>query len=196
MGEYDTQIVSIVDDNESLRRSLRNPLRSVGLRVETLASAEAFLESIYQERAGCLVLDLRMPGMTGFGLLTHLAGTGSRIPAVILTAHGDDESCQRSLQAGAVAALSKPFNSNALLSTPFGPPWIRADDLPDKKVHAPHPSSRPGRRQSIRSRRFASDTESGPISTWPIATATMPASTTGIERDCSQTSIMQASGMR
>jgi hypothetical protein len=58
------------------------------------------------------------------------------------------------------------------------------------------PSSRLGRRQSIRSRRFASDTESGPIRTWPIATATMPASTTGIERDCSQMSIMQASGMR
>ena len=115
MGEYDTQIVSIVDDDESLRRSLRNLLGSVGLRVETFASAEAFLESLHQEQAGCLVLDLRMPGMNGFELLRHLSGTGSRIPAVILTAHGDDETRQRSMQAGAAAFLSKPFNGDALL---------------------------------------------------------------------------------
>src|ERR1700704_4808234 len=115
MGEYDTQIVSIVDDDESLRRSLRNLLGSVGLRVETFASAEAFLESLHQEQTGCLVLDLRMPGMNGFVLLRHLSGTGSRIPTVILTAHGDDEARQRSLQAGAVAFLSKPFNGNDLL---------------------------------------------------------------------------------
>jgi FixJ family two-component response regulator len=115
MGEYDPQIVSIVDDDESLRRSLRNLLASVGFPVETFASAEAFLQSIHQERTGCLVLDLRMPGMNGFDLLRHLSDTGSRIPAVILTAHGDDEARQRSLQAGAVAFLSKPFNGKALL---------------------------------------------------------------------------------
>ena len=115
MGEHGTQIVSIVDDDESLRRSLRNLLGSVGLRVETFASAEAFLESNHHDQTGCLVLDLRMPGMNGFDLLTHLSGTGSRIPVVILTAHGDDETRQRSLQAGAVAFLSKPFNGNALI---------------------------------------------------------------------------------
>src|SRR6202165_5448225 len=115
MGEYGTQIVSIVNDDESWRRSLRNLLGSVGLRVETFASAEAFLQSIHQEQTGCLVLDLRMPGMNGFDLLRHLSGTGSRIPAVILTAQDDDEARRRSLQAGAVAFLSKPFNSNALL---------------------------------------------------------------------------------
>lgn len=115
MGEDDIQIVSIVDDDESLRRSLRNLLGSVGFRVETFASAEAFLESTHQERTGCLVLDLRMPGMDGLDLLRHLSGTGARIPAVILTAHGDDEARQRSLQAGAVAFLSKPFNGDALL---------------------------------------------------------------------------------
>ena len=115
MSEHDTQIVSIVDDDESLRRSLRNLFGSVGLRAETFASAEAFLESLHQEQTGCLVLDLRMPGMNGFELLRHLSVSGSRIPAVILTAHGDDETRQRSLQAGAVAFLSKPFNGNALL---------------------------------------------------------------------------------
>jgi FixJ family two-component response regulator len=115
MGEFDTQIVSIVDDDESLRRSLRNLLGSVGFRVEAFASAEAFLQSIHQEQTGCLVLDLRMPGMNGFDLLRHLSVSGSRIPTVILTAHGDDETRQRSLQAGAAAFLSKPFNGDALL---------------------------------------------------------------------------------
>ena len=91
MGEYDTRIVSVVDDDESLRRSLRNLLGSVGFRVKTFASAEAFLESNDQEQTGCLVLDLRMPGMSGFDLLRHLSGTDVRTPTVILTAHGDDD---------------------------------------------------------------------------------------------------------
>jgi two-component system, LuxR family, response regulator FixJ len=115
MGEYDTQIVSIVDDDQSLRRSLRNLLTSVGFRVETFASAEDFLSSNQQENPGCLVLDLRMGGMNGLDLLRHLAATGSRIPVVILTAHSDDEARQRSLEAGAVAFLGKPFHPDTLL---------------------------------------------------------------------------------
>jgi FixJ family two-component response regulator len=114
MAKYDTQIVSIVDDDDSLRRSLRNLLGSVGFRVETFASAEAFLQSVHQERTGCLVLDLGMPGMSGLDLLGHLSGLGRRIPSVILTAHGD-EARQRSLQAGAVAFLTKPFDGDALV---------------------------------------------------------------------------------
>ena len=115
MDESDIQIVSVVDDDESLRRALRNLLGSVGFRVETFASAEAFLESAHQGQTGCLVLDLRMPGMNGLDLLNHLSVAGSRIPAVILTAHGDDEARRRSLQSGAVAFLSKPFNGQVLL---------------------------------------------------------------------------------
>jgi FixJ family two-component response regulator len=116
MGEYDTQIVAIAADDESLRRALRNLLRSVGFRAETFLSAEAFLQSTHQEQTRCLVLDLRMPGMNGFDLLRHLSSTGSRIPAVILTAHGDDEGREQSVQAGAVAFFSKPFNSEACLT--------------------------------------------------------------------------------
>jgi FixJ family two-component response regulator len=116
MGEgNDTRIVSIVDDDESLRRALRNLLGSVGFRVETFASAETFLQSTHRERTGCLVLDLWMPGMNGLDLLRHLSAAGARIPAVILTAHGDDETRERSLQSGAVAFLRKPFNGTALL---------------------------------------------------------------------------------
>jgi len=115
MSVRNGRVISIVDDDQSLRRSLRNLLTSVGFRVETFASAEDFLSSSEQENTGCLVLDLRMGGMHGLDLLRHLAATGSRIPVVILTAHGDDETRQRSLEAGAVAFLGKPFRPDTLL---------------------------------------------------------------------------------
>ena len=115
MGESDRPVVSVVDDDESLRRSLRNLLRSVGFGVETFASAEEFLSSAQRENTGCLVLDLRMTGMSGLDLLRHLAVRDSPIRVVILTAHGDEETRRRSLQAGAVAFLDKPFHSDALL---------------------------------------------------------------------------------
>src|SRR5881396_525996 len=115
MAERRTRVVCVVDDDESLRRSVRNLLSSVGFRVETFASAEEFLETTHRADIGCLVLDLRMAGMNGLDLLRHLAATGSRIPAIILTAHGDDETRQRTLQAGAVAFLTKPFQSATLL---------------------------------------------------------------------------------
>src|SRR2546428_10161406 len=114
MGD-DRRVVCIVDDDASLRRGLRNLLMSVGFRVETFQSAEAFLESVHPENTGCVVLDLRMAGMSGLDLLRHLTATGSRIPVIILTAHGDDETRQQSLQSGAVAFLTKPFQSATLL---------------------------------------------------------------------------------
>ncbi len=117
MDERDRSAVSVVDDDESLRRSLRNLLRSVGIGVETFASAEEFLRSAQRGSTGCLVLDLRMSGMSGLDLLRHLAVADSHIPVVILTAHGDEETRRRSLQAGAVAFLDKPFRSDALLDT-------------------------------------------------------------------------------
>jgi len=122
MGESDRPVVSVVDDDESLRRSLRNLLRSVGFGVETFASAEEFLRSAQRENTGCLVLDLRMTGMSGLDLLRHLAVADSRIRVVILTAHGDEETRRRSLEAGAVAFLDKPFRSDALLDAVRGRP--------------------------------------------------------------------------
>jgi len=113
MGERDRAVVSIVDDDASLRRSVMNLLRSVGFRVETFASAEEFLRSAERENTGCLVLDLRMTG-SGLDLLRHLAAERSRVAVVVLTALGDEETRHRSLQAGAVAFLKKPFHSDAL----------------------------------------------------------------------------------
>jgi FixJ family two-component response regulator len=115
VDEQNLRLVSIVDDDESLRRSVGNLLTSVGFRVETFASAEAFLQSAHRGNTGCVVLDLRMPGMSGLDLLMQLAAIGSRIPVIILTAHSDDEARRRALQAGAVAFLGKPFHGEALL---------------------------------------------------------------------------------
>jgi FixJ family two-component response regulator len=114
-GTRDTRVISVVDDDESLRRSVRNFLRSVGFRVETFASGEDFLSSGQRESTGCLVLDVRMTGMSGLDLLRYLAAENVRIPAVVLTAHGDEEIRRRCLGAGAVAFLDKPFHAEALL---------------------------------------------------------------------------------
>jgi FixJ family two-component response regulator len=114
-GTRDTRVISVVDDDESLRRSVRNFLRSVGFRVETFASGEDFLSSGQRESTGCLVLDVRMTGMSGLDLLRRLAASNVRVPAIVLTAHGDGEIRQQCLQAGAVAFLDKPFRGTALL---------------------------------------------------------------------------------
>lgn len=115
MSEQSGSLVSIVDDDASLRRSLRNLLMSVGLRVETFESAERFLDSTSRDDTGCLVLDLRMPGMGGLELLRRLVASGSDIPVIIMTAHGDTDTRRRSVLAGAAAFLEKPVEGPAFL---------------------------------------------------------------------------------
>jgi two-component system, LuxR family, response regulator FixJ len=115
MGEESRRVVSIVDDDASLRRSLRNLLSSAGLPVETFESAEVFLESASRNTTGCLVLDVRMPGIGGFGLLRRLVASGSRIPVIIMTAHGDEATRQRALNAGAEAFMEKPVQGTAFV---------------------------------------------------------------------------------
>jgi FixJ family two-component response regulator len=108
-------LVSLVDDDESLRRSVKNLLSSVGFQVETFASAEAFLAAAALSKTSCLVLDLRLEGMSGLELMDHLSSAGLPIRVVMLTAHGDDEVRRRALKSGAVAFLTKPFRANDLL---------------------------------------------------------------------------------
>jgi two-component system response regulator FixJ len=109
------QLVSLVDDDGSLRQSVRNLLSSVGIEVATFASAEAFLESEDLGGTGCLILDFRLEGMSGLELMAHLSAAGRQIPIVMLTGHGDAALRQRSLAAGAQAFLTKPFKANELL---------------------------------------------------------------------------------
>lgn len=109
-------IVCIVDDDASLRRSVSNLLRSVGFRVQTFASAEEFLQLRDVEATKCLVLDVRLPGMSGLDLLLRLRDSGSLVGIVMLTAHDDDQVRQRALATGAVAFLAKPFRANDLVT--------------------------------------------------------------------------------
>ncbi|HEY0801527.1 MAG TPA: response regulator [Steroidobacteraceae bacterium] len=111
----DTRVVCVVDDDDGVRRSVRNLLSALRFRVEAFDSAESFLHSMHRENIGCLVLDLRMPGMSGEELLIHLANAGAPIPTVILTAHGDSRVRERLRALGVLAVLSKPFKSELLL---------------------------------------------------------------------------------
>jgi FixJ family two-component response regulator len=109
------RMIAIVDDDASLRRSLGNLLGSTGFRVETFASAEAFLETGKVAAINALVLDVRMPGMSGVDLLVELGRRDARLPVVVLTAHGDEDVRKQCLRAGALAFLTKPFQAKDLL---------------------------------------------------------------------------------
>jgi FixJ family two-component response regulator len=110
-------LVSVIDDDASLRRSVTNLLQSVGFVVETFASAESFLQDSKPEDTGCLILDVRLDGMSGLDLLSSLRARGSRIPVVMLTVHSDQETHQDALARGAVAFMAKPFRAEVLIDT-------------------------------------------------------------------------------
>jgi FixJ family two-component response regulator len=112
-----TSRVSIVDDDESVREAINSLLRSVGLHAEVFASAEEFLSSGYQHNAECLILDVRMPGMSGLQLQEQLTCAKFDVPIIFITAHvSDTQARTRALQAGAVDFLIKPFSEEALLN--------------------------------------------------------------------------------
>lgn len=109
-------LISVVDDDESVRESLRGFIRSVGFPVEMFASAEEFLSSNYLHSTRCLILDVRMHGMTGFELQRQLRASHREIPVIFITAHGNEAAGLQALKDGAVAYLRKPFSEQALLN--------------------------------------------------------------------------------
>ncbi len=109
------ELVAIVDDDESVRESLPDLLRSYGLEADAFASAEAFLASGGLERTGCLVLDVAMPGMSGPELQLELLRAGRDIPIVFITAQPDERVRGAVLKAGALDYLIKPFTEDAIL---------------------------------------------------------------------------------
>jgi FixJ family two-component response regulator len=109
-------LISIVDDDDSLRNSLNNLIRSVGFGVQGFSSAEAFLSSNQLHDTACLILDVRMPGMSGLELQRQLVTTNCGIPIIFITSHADDDARTRALEAGAVDFLYKPFREEALLN--------------------------------------------------------------------------------
>jgi FixJ family two-component response regulator len=109
-------LISVVDDDDSVRESLQGLLQSIGYGVETFCCADEFLDSDCLTRTDCLILDVRMPGMRGPELQRELVQRGSTIPIVFITAHGDEEVRLQVLANGAVDCLLKPFSEDALLT--------------------------------------------------------------------------------
>jgi FixJ family two-component response regulator len=109
-----TLLVSIVDDDESVRESLPDLLKELGYSVQAFSSAKEFLASDHIESTRCLILDVSMPGMSGPDLQRELALRRRRIPIVFITAHGDESIRRRLVQQGAAECLFKPFSDIAL----------------------------------------------------------------------------------
>ena len=110
-----TKFVAIVDDDESIRAALQGFMKEAGLPAQAFASAEEFLGSGDLNQVGCLVADIRMPGMSGLELQARLNAERRRMPIVFITAHGDESMKMQALRAGAVEFLAKPFDEEVLL---------------------------------------------------------------------------------
>jgi len=108
-------VVFVVDDDASLRHALTNLLRSVGLRVETFGSAREFLDSPRPDAPGCLVLDVRLPGLSGLDLQRELTAAQLDVPIIFITGYGDIPMTVQAMKAGAVEFLTKPFRDQDLL---------------------------------------------------------------------------------
>jgi FixJ family two-component response regulator len=108
-------VISIVDDDASIRQALDGLLRSASLQAAAFGSVEEFLGSGHLATTGCLILDLRMPGIDDLELQEWLLAEGRRIPIIVLTANGDGGARDRALAAGALAFLPKPFDADVLL---------------------------------------------------------------------------------
>ncbi len=110
-------MVAIVDDDESMRSALQGLMKESGFPALVFASAEEFLNSGEPERTACLIVDIRMPGMSGLELQSKLNKDHHRIPIIFITAQGDEKMRMQALRAGAVEFLTKPFDDEALLDS-------------------------------------------------------------------------------
>lgn len=108
-------IVFVIDDDESIREALKSLIRSVGLSVETFASAQEFLQRRRPDVPACLILDVRMPGLSGLDLQRELTDANIHLPIIFITGHGDIPMSVRAMKAGAVEFLTKPFRDQDLL---------------------------------------------------------------------------------
>jgi FixJ family two-component response regulator len=111
----DKAVVHIVDDDESLRRAVDSLCRSVGFQTRTYGSAQEYLDARREDVPGCLVLDVRLPGMSGLDFQSKLATLGIHLPVILVTGHGDIPMSVRAMKAGAIDFLTKPFRDQDLL---------------------------------------------------------------------------------
>jgi FixJ family two-component response regulator len=110
-----TRLVAIVDDDKSVRSALEGLMKSVGITAQAFASGEEFLNSVQCHQTGCLIADIRMPGMSGLDLQSRLNSERCSIPTIFITAHGDTNMRMQAIRAGAVEFLTKPFSDDVLL---------------------------------------------------------------------------------
>lgn len=110
-------LISIIDDDESMREAIKGLIKSLGYRVETAASAQEFLSSRHVHRTSCVIADMQMPEMTGFELYQRLSASGKPIPTILITAYPDDKVRARALAAGVIGYLSKPFEEHDLVAS-------------------------------------------------------------------------------
>jgi FixJ family two-component response regulator len=121
-------LISIVDDDESIRESTKGFVRSLGYQAATFASAEEFLRSDSVSSTSCLITDVQMPGLSGIELQRGLIAQGIQMPTIFITAFPEEETRARAMKAGALGYLSKPFSEDSLLrclSTALGTPGRR-----------------------------------------------------------------------
>jgi len=116
-GKEKPRVVTIVDDDESIRNALQGLMKEAGFAALAFASAEEFLNSGEQQRTGCLIADIRMPGLSGLELQSQLNKVHYRIPIIFITAQGDEKMRMQALRAGAVEFLTKPFDDEVLLDS-------------------------------------------------------------------------------
>jgi FixJ family two-component response regulator len=114
-AETGVKFIAIIDDDSSMRKALAGLMKASGFPARSYASAEEFLNSALLRLTACLVLDIRMPGMSGLDLHAELKARGVRIPTIFITAHGDEKAREQALSAGAVGYLTKPFDDEVLL---------------------------------------------------------------------------------
>jgi FixJ family two-component response regulator len=115
--EASDKMVAVVDDDESFRAAVQRLLRSAGLSVRSFRSAEDFLEGVQRDGFGCLIADIRMPGMSGLDLQARLNADNCPIPIIFITAHGDEKMRLQAMRDGAVKFLAKPFDDSVLLES-------------------------------------------------------------------------------
>ena len=113
--EQSLRFIAIVDDDRSVQTSLQDLIESEGLSTLCFSSAEQFLDSGAQHKAACLIVDIRMPGMSGLELQTKLKAERCRIPIIFVTAHGDLKMRTQAMRDGALKFLAKPFDHTVLL---------------------------------------------------------------------------------
>lgn len=112
--------VFVVDDDKSVRQSLESLLKSVGYAVSSYATVQAFLKAYTSDQMGCLILDVRLPGVSGLDFHERLSSYGIRLPVILMTGHGDIPMTVRGMKAGAVDFLSKPFREQEILDAVAG----------------------------------------------------------------------------